>query len=395
MSDQESNNRQVERLESERRKEHLAVQGLETRITGLEEQLAGINRSIKSFQSEMKRLTTLLSGNEQFDTQMATFRLEVGKMIEKKDKQVNKQIDERLGLTVKNFDGFNTSLAELRHSNNAIAQLKKDVKTLRDDDDSLTAMHTEDRKLIDEIQKQYLMNQETMSVLESTKKRESKTISEMTTDVTTLRKRSDDQRAKLDLVQEILKKTTTTIDEFIARDEQRTDSYRSLIDEMKLTQYEHDKTWREWLNRFDVVNKTAVELENKLNALDDAQRKAKQSQKGLDDATIRIERRINEIAEMQRLAEDRTRQDWESYLTDEQKRWKTYTVSNEEALSESKRQIDTIKTRLATLEDASRLMHDTVLMLSEETQKKLQGFLELYHEWAATNADILSRSRPR
>ena len=395
MSDQESNKRQVERLESERRKEHLAVQGLETRITGLEEQLAGVNKSIKSFQSEIKRLTTLLSGNEQFDTQMASFRLDVGKMLEKKDKQVNKQIDERLSLITRDIDGFNTSLSELRHSNNAMVQLKKDVKALRDDDDRLSAMLTDDRKLIDEIQKQYLANQEMMTTLESTKKRDSKMISEMATDVTTLRKRSDDQRAKLDLAQEMLKKTTTTMDEFIARDEQRTDSYRSLIDEMKLTQYEHDKTWREWLNRFDVVNKTAVELENKLNALDDSQRKAKQSQKGLDDATIRIERRINEITEMQRLAEDRAHQDWDSYLTDEQKRWKTYTVSNEEALSESKRQIETIKTRLAMLEDASRLMSDTVLMLSEETQKKLQGFLELYHEWAATNADILSRSRPR
>jgi chromosome segregation ATPase len=389
MSDQESNKRQVERLENERRKEHLAVQGLETRISGLDEQLAGLNKSIKSLQSDVKRLTTLITGNEQFDTQMANFRLDVGKMIEKKDKQVNKQIEERVGLITKDLDGLNTSLSELRHSTNSIVQLKKDVKTLRDDDDRLSAMHAEDRKLIDEIQKQYLANQEMMATLESTK------IAEVASDMTTLRKRSDDQRAKLDLVQETLKKTTTSMDEFIARDEQRTDSYRSLIDEMKLTQYEHDKTWREWLNRFDVVNKTAVELENKLNALDDSQRKAKQSQKGLDDATIRIERRINEIAEMQRLAEDRAHQDWESYLADEQKRWKTYTVSNDEALSESKRQIETIKTRLATLEDASRLMNDTVLMLSEETQKKLQGFLELYHEWAAANADILSRSRPR
>jgi chromosome segregation ATPase len=395
MSDQESNKRQVERLENERRKEHLAIQGLDTRISGLDEQLAGLNTSIKSLQSDVKRLTILITGNEQFDAQMANFRLDVGKMIEKKDKQVNKQIDERVGLITKDLDGLNTSLSELRHSTNSIVQLKKDVKTLRDDDDRLSAMHAEDRKLIDEIQKQYLANQEMMATLESTKKRDSKTIAEVASDVTTLRKRSDDQRAKLDLAQETLKKTTTNMDEFIARDEQRTDSYRSLIDEMKLTQYEHDKTWREWLNRFDVVNKTAVELENKLNALDDSQRKAKQSQKGLDDATIRIERRINEIAEMQRLAEDRAHQDWESYLTDEQKRWKTYTVSNEEALSESKRQIETIKTRMATLEDASRLMNDTVLMLSEETQKKLQGFLELYHEWAATNADILSRSRPR
>jgi chromosome segregation ATPase len=395
MSDQESNKRQVERLENERRKEHLVVQGLETRISGLDEQLAGLNKSIKSLQSDVKRLTTLITGNEQFDAQMANFRLDVGKMIEKKDKQVNKQIDERVGLITKDLDGLNTSLSELRHSTNALVQLKKDVKALRDDDDRLSAMHAEDRKLIDEIQQQYLANQEMMATLESTKKRDSKTIAEMLSDVTTLRKRSDDQRAKLDLVQETLKKTTTNMDEFIARDEQRTDSYRSLIDEMKLTQYEHDKTWREWLNRFDVVNKTAVELENKLNALDDSQRKAKQSQKGLDDATIRIERRINEIAEMQRLAEDRAHQDWEGYLTDEQKRWKTYTVSNEEALSESKRQIETIKTRLATLEDASRLMSDIVTMLSEETQKKLQGFLELYHEWAAANADILSRSRPR
>jgi chromosome segregation ATPase len=164
---------------------------------------------------------------------------------------------------------------------------------------------------------------------------------------------------------------------------------------MKLTQYEHDKTWREWVNRYDVVNKTAVELENKLNILDDAQRKAKLSQKGLDDATIRIERRINEIAEMQRLAEERTHQDWEGYQTDEQKRWKTYTVSNDEALSESRRQIESLKTRLASLEDSSHQMTDTMMMLSEETQKKLQGFLELYHEWAATNSDIMSRSRPR
>ena len=88
----------------------------------------------------MKRLTTLLSGSEQFDAQMASFRLDVGKMIEKKEKQVNKQMDERLNLITKDLDGLNTSLSELRHSTNAIAQLKKDVKTLRDDDDRLTAM---------------------------------------------------------------------------------------------------------------------------------------------------------------------------------------------------------------------------------------------------------------
>lgn len=395
MADPETNSRQMERLESERRKDRQIVQTLETRITGLEEQFTGITRELKSLQNDIKRVTTLLSSSGQFEAQMATFRLEVGKMIEKKDKRFTKQVDERIKLISTDFDGLGTSLAELKHSTNAIAQIKKDIKALRDDDDRLTAAHSEDRKLIDEIHKQYLENQETMVVLQSTRKQESKVISEMVSDVTALRKRNDDQRTRLELIQEMLKKTTTHLDEFVARDEQRTDAYRALIDEMKLTQHERDKTWREWINRFDQVNLTAVELENKLNALDDAQRKAKLSQKGLDDATIRIERRINEIAEMQRLAEERARQDWGSYLSDEQKRWKTYTVSNEEALGENKRQIEALKTRLTALEDLSRQMNDTVTMLNEETQKKLQGFLELYHEWAATNADIISRHRPR
>ena len=395
MSDQESDNRQTGRTENERRRNQLVVQNLETRISGLEEQVSGINKNIKSLQGDLKRLTTRLSGSEEFDIQLANLRLEFGKLIEKKEKQTNRQMDERLDLFAKDLGGLNTSMSELRHSTNILAQIKKDIKTLRDDDDRLAAMLTDNRKILDEVQKQYLENQETMASLEATRKREIKAVPELTSEVTALRKRSDDQRAKLDLMQESIRKTTTTLDEYIARDEDRTASYRSLIDEMKLTQYEHDKTWREWLNRFDVVNKTAVELENKLNVLDDAQRKARLSQKGLDDATIRIERRINEIAEMQRLAEERTHQDWESHQADELKRWKTYTVSSDEALSESRRQVDALKLRLITHEDSSKQLNDTLMMLSEETQKKLQGFLELYHEWAAANSDILSRSRPR
>jgi chromosome segregation ATPase len=395
MPDQESTNRQSDRIENDRRKTQLAVQNLETRISGLEELVSGINKNVKSMQGDIKRLTTRLSGSEDFDTRFASIRLDIGKLIDKKEKQTNKLMDERLALLAKDLGGLNTSLSELRHSTNILSQLKKDVKSLRDDDDRLTAKLAEDRKILDEVQKQYLENQETMAALEATRRREIKAIPELTSEVTALRKQSDDLRAKLDLMQETIRKTTTGLDEFIARDEERTASYRSLIDEMKLTQYEHDKTWREWLNRFDTVNKTAVELENKLNALDDAQRKARLSQKGLDDATIRIERRINEIAEMQRLAEERTHQDWDSYQADEQKRWKTYTVSNDEALSESRRQVESLKARLVALEDGSKQMNDTLMMLSEETQKKLQGFLELYHEWAASNSDILSRARPR
>jgi chromosome segregation ATPase len=392
MSDQGPTSNKIERLDSERRKDRLALQGFETRLTGLEEQLSSAKKNVKSLQSEIKRLNSLLSGTEQFDTEIAKLRVELGKMIDKKYASMG---DDRLKLILNDLEQLNKSMTEMKHVATNVTQIKKELKVRKDEDETLSNLLADTKKTIDEINKQYLENQETMSLMEDSRKHETKQLGEVSAEIATLRKRSDDQRAKLDLAQDTLRKTTAKIDGFISQDEQRTTSSLALIDEFKLTQHEREKTWREWLNRLELVNKTAEEMEIKLNALDEAQRKARLSQKGLDDATIRIERRINEISEMQRLAEERARQDWGSYLTDEQKRWKNYTVSNEESLSESKRQIEKLNRRLSELEDASRLMNDVVLMLSEETQKKLQGFFELYHEWAATNADIMNRSRSR
>jgi hypothetical protein len=44
----------------------------------------------------------------------------------------------------------------------------------------------------------------------------------------------------------------------------------------------------------------------------------------------RLERRINEVAEMQRLSEERFRQEWNDWSAEDQKRFKNFTLSNDE-----------------------------------------------------------------
>jgi hypothetical protein len=43
-----------------------------------------------------------------------------------------------------------------------------------------------------------------------------------------------------------------------------------------------------------------------------------------------LERRINEVAEMQRLSEERFRQEWNSWISDDQKRWRQFTLTNDD-----------------------------------------------------------------
>jgi hypothetical protein len=54
----------------------------------------------------------------------------------------------------------------------------------------------------------------------------------------------------------------------------------------------------------------------------------------LDDINIRFDRRINELTEMHRLTEERFRQEWISFKTDDQKRWTNYLLTQEEQQQE-------------------------------------------------------------
>ena len=110
-------------------------------------------------------------------------------------------------------------------------------------------------------------------------------------------------------------------------------------------------------------------------------RSIKRAQEGFEEISQRFERRINEITEMQRLTEDRFRQEWVSFKADDQKRWTNYTLSQEETQREVNRQFEKINDRLVTLEDSAQEIRDLQRQIVEETQKRLQALLSTAHDW--------------
>jgi hypothetical protein len=108
--------------------------------------------------------------------------------------------------------------------------------------------------------------------------------------------------------------------------------------------------WKDWETRFGIVEKQATEVETQLQKLEITHRDAKRSQQVLEDLTQKVERRINEITEIQRLSEDRIRQDWVTFKADDQKRWTNYTLTQEEHRNEINRQGEKQTERITQLE---------------------------------------------
>jgi undecaprenyl pyrophosphate synthase len=114
--------------------------------------------------------------------------------------------------------------------------------------------------------------------------------------------------------------------------------------------------------------------------LEETHRSVKRSQEEFEEINDRFNRRINEITEMNRLAEERFRQEWVTFKADDQKRWTNYTLTREEEQREDERQITRILDRLVALEDISQELNDTVQLINEESQKQMRGMLSLTQE---------------
>jgi prefoldin subunit 5 len=150
---------------------------------------------------------------------------------------------------------------------------------------------------------------------------------------------------------------------------------------MNLANLERDQAWKEWAERFEAIQAQSVNLDAKMQSLDTLQRDVRRAQDGFGDIQQRFERRVNEITEMQRLGEERFRQEWVNFKADDQKRWTNYTLAQEEQQRETARHFDKLDDRLGSLEDLSQEMNDVLNQITEDTQTHLQGMMAFVNDW--------------
>ncbi len=293
--------------------------------------------------------------------------------------QVEKNQTERERETEKNrladIEALNQAIKVVRDGLDPIPLIKKDLKARETEEHRLSRLIAEvDKKILD-IQRsdeEYIRAQK---IMEENQRQNSKKVVDMQGEVSSVRKRVEEQRSKVDLLNEMLKKLEMRQNELLSAEVERKQSQTAFIDRHNLAQVERDRTWREWENRFELIDKQSLSLDEQLQSLDATQRQVKHAQEAFEDITQRFERRINEITEMQRLVEDRSRQEWVSFKADDQKRWSNYLLSSDESNREFNRLFEKLEGRLVMVEDQSQDMVDHISQILQELKRRLQAEL--------------------
>lgn len=373
--------KKIEWLDEERRKDKTLLAALQDRLQASEGGLELANQQIKSLNAEVARLNTMLGRMDQYDESILQLRIETKRRDDEIEKSFRKSIEEAEKVRRVELRALESDIVDLRKGLEPIPELRRGLQTRVEQELRIDKELDELDTKINEVRRSAEEYSRTYRIIEESRRQDSKRLNDVQGELTAVRKRVDEHKAQIELAGNNIRKAEARISEIVSIESERSEAQASFIEQQTLWQVERDRSWKEWTARFSSLETQAGDVEAQLQTIESTHQMVKRSQESLESLAERVERRINEITEIQRLGEERFRQDWVTFNADDQKRWTNYTLSQDEQRSEITRQIEKIAERITVQEDILEDNQDLLRQVNEQTEKRLQSLLAIVHEW--------------
>lgn len=386
--------KRIEFLEKEHRKDRAAINDLQDKLVSYEGNFNFVREQVKELSADFSKLSATSARLDQFDNLVTQYRNEANKTIEAIEKRREKHerdVDARRRLEI---DNLNKAMLDLRKTVDGMDEFRKNLQARVDEDARLAREIGELEMRMEEYMRAADDMKRTNRAVDEARKQDAKRLADLSGELAAIRKRAEEARDKAELNGDAIRLLDGRMNELMSSEAERRQSQLSFIESQNLAQVERDRGWKEWQNRFETFSRQTSNLDAQLMQLEETQRAVKRSQETFEDINQRLERRIKEITEIQRLAEDRFRQEWVTFKADDQKRWTNYSLTQDELQKDTTSELEKINQRISSLDDLTQTLQDMLEQTTETTETQLQELMNWAHEWLTNYERIMGRSRP-
>jgi len=384
--------KRLEWLDEEHRKDKASLKTLEERIASFDNSISTLNKQIKDLNKKVSEIGPVNERIDQFEEAILKQRVDSKNALDEVEK---KQLQREKDLVKRHqeaLEDVKKSLPKLDQSKD-IAELKKLIKQRADEYIKLNVAVTELKPKIDDAVRKSEDVATSNKLIEDSRRQDIKRVADIQGEITSLRKRVDEFRQKTELQNDSVRNIENRFNELILSESERKQAQATFIEQQSLAQIERDKAYKDWLEKVDTFKQQTETLDSQTQALDETLRAAKRAQDTYVELNQKLERRINEITEMQRLGEERLRQEWVTFKAEDQKRWTGYTLSSEEAMRDVRKTVDKYEERISAIDDANQTIQDQLHQTTDATEQQLQELMNVAHQWLTAYERIMGHVR--
>jgi len=380
-------------LDEEHRKDKAAIIELEERIAGYEGRIDTVAKQIKPLEKQITGLLPNSARIDQFDAIIAKQREEMKSALDELEKKYLKREKDLVKQHEKDLEPLTKEIEKLKQSLTEFAPIKRELKARATEENRLHQEIKDLKPPIDEAKRSAEEAMRTQRVFDEARKQDMKRIADLQGELTALRKRIDEARTKVDTTTDTFKHYDTRIKELMVAEADRKAAQNEFIEKQSVAQLDRERSYKEWQASYTDFQKQVDKLESQSQALEETLRSAKRAQETYNELNTKLERRINEVTEMQRLAEDRLRQEWVTFKADDQKRWTGYTLSQDEGGKDVRKTLQKLEERIGTLDESFQTVQDQMHQTTDATEQQLQELMNVAHEWLSAYERIMGHGK--
>jgi len=380
-------------LDEEHRKDKAAIIELEERIAAYEGNIDTVAKQIKPLEKQIADLTPNSARIDQFEIIVTKQREEMKTALDEQEKKYLKREKDLISQHQKDLEPFNKEIEKLKKALTDIPPLKRDLKARIAEEARLRQEIQVLKPPIDDAKRLAEEASRVQRVFDENRKQDMKRIADLQGELTALRKRIDEASTKVDTSTDSFKHLENRIKELMVSEVDRKAAQAEFIEKQSVAQIDRDRAYKEWNNSYAEFQNQIEKLDAQTQTLEETLRSAKRAQETYNELNTKLERRINEVTEMQRLAEDRLRQEWVTFRADDQKRWTGYTLSQDESGKDVHKVLDKLEERISALDESQQITNDQLHQTTDATERQLQELMNVFHEWLSAYERIMGHGK--
>ena len=309
-------------LDEEHRRERGGIAKLQQRIESQATEIVEQARRVQELEGQLASTQAQLVRFAQVDQALQQLKNELVLMLQRQDEQHAKDLRESERLRAGERESAARNIAEVRKELPRFSRIEEELQQRKVEDQRLTEIVLALRQQLNGINKDIDERTRSLPFLMEQRTQDNKRIAQLQQETVELFKRTESASGKLQLLesnQQRIERGLAVIQPIPA---QIREEVTSFVESTKLKDVERDRQMARWHEEME-QQRVGIELQHKkLQEFDTHIADAKRVSVSLQGFEESIRREQHQVAELQRLAEERQRKELDVFVAEDEKRWK-------------------------------------------------------------------------
>lgn len=370
--------RMIEWLDEERRRDKSVIATMEERLAQQQETIDTLQRRLNNVESDQTVIRESKGPVSQNGDMMDAVRNEMRLLLENSESRrltAEREAERRSEL---NREGIMRTIRDMTERLDKIQRDAGSIGEVKTEGSRVSDQVVILQQRADDLEKKLEEPDRRLAFLEEQRRQDARRISEIETELPDIKKQIDNVRPKMELLEDLALRNERRVQEIQNTERDRRDQIQQFIDSQSLVMSQRDQQVEDLMKRFSAHDTAMQENIERFESWAQAYRDMKRIIDDFERIGDRLERRINEVAEMQRLSEERFRQEWNDWRDDDQKRWKQLTLSSDEVWRNHDKEFEQFVSRMEALEANIPPIEDSLKRMWSLERERAQLYRERY-----------------